>query len=322
MARMMLIINPISGNGKKRGMADEIADGLGAHGIKVDIAYTERPGHATELAAMGVAQGYDAVIACGGDGTVNEVGKALCDTGTPLAIIPSGSGNGLARHIGLPMDVKAAMEVIAKGHVDNCDYGTVNGLHFFCTFGIGFDAAVSDRFAASASRGFITYLRSAVAELKSYHPQHYSMSVDGRKFDVDAFIVTGANASQYGNNAYIAPLASIRDGKIDLVIARAVPLYAMPTLGIDMMTGMLPHNKRIEVISCCNAVIERDVDGPGHVDGEPAQLGKRLNVQCHPGGLKVITPADKAAFVPVITPLTSMVDGIGYSINHLFLHKS
>lgn len=318
---MMLIINPISGNGDKRGMAERIAATLGAQGIKVDIAYTERPGHATELAAKGAAEGYDAVIACGGDGTVNEVAKSLCDTGVPLAIIPAGSGNGLARHIALPMDLKGAMDVIVHGHTDDCDYGTVNGRHFFCTFGIGFDAAVSDRFAASPSRGLSTYVRSAITELRSYRPRHYRMAVDGKTFETDAFIVTGANASQYGNNAYISPRSSIRDGLIDIVIVRSLPLYAMAGFGIDMMAGTLPDNRRIQVISCREAVIERGVDGPGHVDGEPARLGATLNVKCHPGGLRIYTPADKPAFVPVVTPLSSMFEGIGYSFKNLFSGK-
>lgn len=320
-SRILLIINPISGNGQKKGLADKIARALAMPNVSVDVAYTEHSGHATELATNAVSDKYAVVIACGGDGTINETAKALCDTNTALAIIPSGSGNGLARHLGIPMNLDDAIEVIRHQHVEKCDYGTVNGKHFFCTFGIGFDAAVSDRFAASKSRGLATYARSAVAELLTYKPAEYKIEADGRTITTPAFIITGANASQYGNNAYIAPQASVQDGLIDIVIAPSVPMYSLPGFGFDMMCGTLPHNRNIKIIKCKHAVIKRDSNGPGHVDGEPADLGATLEIECHHSALKIIVPQHKQPLLPVLSPLTDIVVAMENSIKTLFHRK-
>ena len=306
MKRMMLIINPVSGTVDKRGLADSIIAHLAGHGIAVEPAFTQYAGHATELARQAVG-GYDAVLACGGDGTVNEVARALCDTGQTLGIIPAGSGNGLARHIEIPIDPIAALETIVAGHTDDCDYGTVNGRQFFCTFGIGFDAAVSDRFAAANGRGMVTYVRSAIQEFLNYKPQRYNFEINGRRFSREAFIVAGANASQYGNNAYIAPSASIRDGMLDIIIVHNGNLLDKTIIGMDMMSGTLGSNRQYEIHRCKSCVIERVDNGPGHVDGEPADLGTRLQVECHPGRLRILTPAAKAEFKPILTPARALL---------------
>lgn len=306
--RQLIIANPISGtSADKQAIAEKARHMLARAGHSVDIALTQRPGHATELAAHAVRDGYDIVIACGGDGTVNETARALCGTSVALGIIPAGSGNGLARHIGLPMNHPQAVHVLAQGHIDTCDYGTVNSHPFFCTFGLGFDAAVSHRFAAAHSRGLLTYLRATLQELMSYRARPYSITVDGHRFETEAFILTGANASQYGNNAYISPFSSIRDGLLDLVIVHRLPTLALPLLGLDMMTGTLPSNRHITVIPCRHALIERPDDGPAHIDGEPRRLGKRLDVRIHPGALRIITPRTAPDFEPLLTPLTSLL---------------
>lgn len=307
--RQLIIENPISGTGAdKYAIALEARQVLTRAGHSVDIALTERAGHATELAAQAVRDGYEAVIACGGDGTVNETARSLCGTQTALGIIPAGSGNGLARHIGMPMNAAQAVQVLAQGHTDVCDYGTVNDREFFCTFGVGFDAAVSDRFAAAHSRGLLTYLRATLQELLRYRPKPYRVTVDGHSFDIEAFILTGANASQYGNNAYISPLSSIKDGQLELVIVHKLPILALPFFGLDMMTGTLSSNRHITVIPCREATIERPDDGAAHIDGEPCRLGRRLEVRIHPSSLRILTPAGaNASFEPLLTPLGSLL---------------
>ena len=325
MKRMMLIINPISGTVDKRGLADRIIAHMGEHGIRVDLACTEYAGHATELGARAVHDGYDAVLACGGDGTVNEVARALCGTTVPLGIIPTGSGNGLARHLEVPIDPIAALPTIIAGHVDECDYGTVNGQPFFCTFGIGFDAAVSDRFAQARSRGMLTYLRSTIIEFMRYKPRRYTFTINGHTFSRQAFIVAGANASQYGNNAYIAPMASIRDGLLDLVIVHDGTLIDRTIMGMDMMTGTLGSNRQIEVHRCDRAIIECEDDGPAHLDGEPTSFGRRLEVVCHPGQLRILTPESKSTFRPILTPakaaLTDMLRPLNRIIAQLAVNQ-
>ena len=318
MKRMLMIINPISGTRDKRGLALDIQHRLQQSGIDVDIAFTERAGHATQLAARGIADGYDAILACGGDGTVNEVATAMAGSRVPMGIIPAGSGNGLARHIEIPIDAIASLDIIKAGHIDDCDYGTVNGHPFFCTFGLGFDAAVSDRFAAASSRGLLTYVRSALVEFMRYKPRHYRFTVDGRTFERDAFIVAGANASQYGNNAYIAPQASIRDGLIDIIIVHNGNLLDKTLVGLDMISGTLATNRKIEILRCRHAVIERTEPGPSHIDGEVARLGLHIDVKCHPGQLRLYTRADKPRFRPLITPARSIITTLSQSVTNLF----
>ncbi|MDE6629676.1 MAG: acylglycerol kinase family protein [Muribaculaceae bacterium] len=161
---MMLVINPISGTGSKKGVAEAVEKRLKAHGIRLDVRSTGARGDATAFAGEASGRGYRGVLVCGGDGTVNEAALALRDSGTPMGILPAGSGNGLARHLGIPVDIDAAMEIILRNNVVMADYGTVNSIPFFCTFGMGFDAAVSHRFARQGRRGMLSYIRSALSE--------------------------------------------------------------------------------------------------------------------------------------------------------------
>ena len=161
--RLLLIINPISGVGAKEAIEPLVRELMTPAGYTVDVAYTCARGDATRLACKAAANGYKAVVAAGGDGTVNETAKALCGTGIRFGIIPCGSGNGLARHLGIPMDLRKATKLMAKNHVIDIDYGSVNGMPFFCTFGIGFDAAVSGHFAKQHRRGKLSYRTSAIS---------------------------------------------------------------------------------------------------------------------------------------------------------------
>ena len=160
--KVRLVVNPASGTTAKHRIARYSAGRLIDMGYDVEVVVTEGPGHATALAEEASRLGYYAVVACGGDGTVNEVATALCDSRTALGIIPAGSGNGLARHLGIPVDVDRSLRVISENNVIVADCGMANGRPFFCTFGVGFDAAVSERFARQRRRGLIMYLKSAI----------------------------------------------------------------------------------------------------------------------------------------------------------------
>lgn len=315
--KMLLIINPISGSGHKDNLAERITAVLARKGIDVDTERTTCSGDATRLARLGVERGVDAVLACGGDGTVNETARALCDTGMPMGIIPAGSGNGLARHLSIPVDPIVSLDIIAEGRVEDCDYGTVNGRPFFCTFGMGFDAAVSDRFAASGQRGKISYVRSAIEEFLRFHHEHYTIHVDDRVITDDAFLVACCNASQYGNNAYIAPKASITDGVLDMVIVRKANILETAMIGVDLMAGTIHRNRIIETIPVRNATIVREGNGPAHIDGEPVSLGDRLTVECHHGGLRLLIPTDRDEFHPLLTPAEDLLRDINITLNNL-----
>lgn len=316
--RLFLIINPISGTHSKAGLDTRLRDKLQAAGFDVTVAFTECRGDATRLARKAVEQQYDGVLACGGDGTVNETARAMVDTGVAMGIIPAGSGNGLARHIGIPIDPIAAVDIVAERHVRDCDYATVNGTPYFCTFGVGFDAAVSDRFAAAGTRGKLTYVKSALSEFVGYHPGEYRITADGEELADRAYIVAVCNANQYGNNAYIAPAASITDGLLDLVLVRDIPRIKVAMLGVGMMWGTLANSRNIIHRKVRNVSIERLQPGPAHIDGEPVKISTQINVECRPAGLRMFVNASKKHFTPVITPIESMFNDITLSIRNLF----
>lgn len=317
--KLYLIINPISGTKSKKGLDSKLVDRLEKAGFDVTVGFTGGPGDATEMARQAAAEGYDGVLACGGDGTINETAKGLLGTGVPLGILPAGSGNGLARHLGIPVDARAACDIVAKRCVRDCDYGDVNGNPFFCTFGIGFDAAVSDRFAASPKRGRMTYVKSALHEFRHYNPLDYRILADDEEIDMKAFLITVANANQYGNNAYIAPDASVTDGKLNLVIVPRITKMGTLPLGIRLMSGTLDKSKKLVHRRVNKVVIERAESGPAHLDGEPfGNAGKHIEINCHPGQLAIFVNPDKRKFKPYLTPMRGMGQGIGLSVKNLF----
>ncbi len=314
----MFIINPISGTNSKRGLAEMVESRLEAAGYKVDVRLTTARGDATRYGLEAVMNGYEAVVSAGGDGTVNETARALCDTGVAMGILPTGSGNGLARHLDIPMDISKALSVIEKGHIVDCDYGTVNRRPFFCTFGLGFDAAVSHRFAHQSRRGKMMYIKSAIDEYIHYHPQEYTISANGQVLTEKAFLIAVCNASQYGNNAYIAPDAVITDGLLDFTIIHAGNPIDTAAVGIDLMTGYINKNILIHSFTAPAAVITRSNVGPAHLDGEPLILDEAMYISCHHHGLKLFTPDNQTEFRPLITPIRNMFNDFVCEINKFF----
>lgn len=321
MKKLLLIVNPVSGTTSKKGVPERIERRLRDAGFDVETEYTTCAGDATRLAHTAVERGFYGVLACGGDGTVNETARALCDTPVALGIVPTGSGNGLARHIAIPVDVDGSLDVVAADHVVSCDYGTVCGRPFFCTFGVGFDAAVSDHFARQHRRGLLTYLQSAAHEFMHYESERYTIEIDGREFSRDAFLVVCCNASQYGNNAFIAPDASIRDGVLDITVVRAGNRLQKAVLGFDMMAGFIAKNALVETVRARHAVITRAGAGPAHIDGEPLTLGSRLEVECHAGSLRIFTNPNKGNFTPLITPMRMMLNDQALAFRRFFSGK-
>ncbi len=300
--KCLLIINPISGTASKRGVAAKCVRRLGKVDIDVEVLYTEAPGDAERFAAEAARKGYLGVIAAGGDGTVNEIAGALRGTATALGIIPLGSGNGLARHLGLTTDVGEAIDVIARCNILACDSCEVDGHNFFCTFGLGFDAAVSEKFSQSRHRGLVTYLRSALEEYLKFKPDEYEIEANGHTFRFKAFIVAACNASQYGNNVFIAPSASIRDGLMDITIIHAGTPLTQARAGVELVTGLIKNNMIIQTLKAREATIRRVAPGMAHVDGEPIRLGEEMKVTCHHGDLLIFTTGQKRPFRPLITP--------------------
>ena len=316
--KALLIINPISGTGKKKGLAERVTSRLALVGINVDTKLTTGPGDATDFARQAIADGYDIVIAAGGDGTVNETAIALCGSDTALGIIPCGSGNGLARHMNIPVDVDEAVEIIAAGKSEVCDHGSANGHPFFCTFGTGFDAAVGHKFAQSKERGLMTYVKSTFKEYYSYVPDEYIIKANGETLTERAFVVAVCNASQYGNNAYIAPHASINDGLLDVTVIHYGNKLTTALVGIDLMAGSIEHNALIHTFRTHDLQIIRMSAAPVHIDGEPMVFDAEIDIHCHDARLCILTPGSHTPIRPVLTPVKAIFEDIARSVRHIF----
>ena len=301
--RLTLIINPNSGTISKKGIENWLPKHLERHGCVVDVRHTAGPGDATLIAADCARRGDYGVLACGGDGTVNEVASGLIGTDTAMGILPAGSGNGLARHIGIPVDVALAARVIAHDNIQTCDYGTVNGRPFFCTFGIGFDAAVSQRFAAKNRRGLNSYLQSALDEFIKYRSADYEIIIGDEMVTDRAFLVAVCNTSQYGNNAFIAPAASISDGLLDVIIVHDGSILEKAWMGLEMMTGSISNKGKIRVIQTPSLKIRSKEIAPAHIDGEPCEFPGEVEIKCHPGKLRIFVPTHEIRFIPILTPI-------------------
>ncbi len=313
----ILIINPISGTSSKDGLDRMVRDSLAPH-FDIDVRWTKGQGDATRIAREAVEQGIHSVFAAGGDGTVNETARALCGTDVALGILPCGSGNGLARHLEIPVDITDALGIIGEDHITACDHGIVNGREFFCTFGVGFDALVSEKFANDKRRGKLTYLRNTVKEYFSYDAEEYTIVANGKVLTERALLVAVCNASQYGNNAYIAPNASITDGLLDITVVHMGSPLTTALVGVDLLTGYINRNTLIDSFRVSEAVIKRSKKGPAHIDGEPVEMGDEIAVKCNAGALHVYTPVIDHPFRPVITPIQSMMRDLHYSLSHIF----
>lgn len=291
MKKALAIINPKSGTGSKDNIPALLGQAFATSDIDLYIAYTKRAGHAYELASMAATEGYERVIAVGGDGTVNEVARGLLNSQTALAIIPKGSGNGLARALGLPMTSRKAIEIAVKGVIEEIDCCLANGFPFFCTCGIGFDAEVSAAFAEAPFRGLISYASTAVERYIRYKPSIYTVEIDGMEpIKTEAFVVAAANASQYGNNAHIAPRASMTDGKVDIVILKPFKVYELAQITMQLFGKRLEDNVHQQSYQTSHAVLCREQAGIAHLDGEPVELPERIEIEVLPSAIRVVRP--------------------------------
>lgn len=288
--KVQTIINPIAGVGSKRKIPKMIQQMCDEAGFDLTITFTEYAGHASDVTRKAIEKGADCIIAVGGDGTVNEIARAMLHTNAVLGIIPKGSGNGLARELHIPMEPKKALEVIAKRHLTTIDCCKANGRVFFCTCGVGFDAAVSQKFAGEKRRGSLTYIKNTIEEYLSYKPEIYDLIVEGQALQEKAFLVACGNASQYGNNAYIAPHANIQDGQMDITILSPFLPIDIPPLAIQLFTKRIDKNSKIRTMKAASLSIIRQKPGVMHLDGEPIIADKRIDISVIPQSLKVFTP--------------------------------
>ncbi|MBO4451857.1 MAG: diacylglycerol kinase family lipid kinase [Bacteroidaceae bacterium] len=311
MKKIVFIYNPISGVSGKRMIVSQIESRLDKTLYSYNIRKTEYAGHATELAREAVCEGADVVCAIGGDGTVNEVGRALIDTNTALAIIPSGSGNGLARHLHIPLDPISAIELINEGTVRKMDYGVINLHPFFCTCGVGFDAFISEKFAKSKMRGPIAYIENVLRNGLIYNPETYDIDMVSEEEEhivQKAFLIACGNASQYGNNFYITPQASVRDGLLDVTIIRPFTLIDIPQMAIHLMGGTLDDDSHMSTYRCKSLSIYRRQPGAIHYDGDPAEAASEIDIAIVPKGLLCVCPKEEGMFDVAETVQNAIVE--------------
>ncbi|SFP74693.1 lipid kinase, YegS/Rv2252/BmrU family [Pseudarcicella hirudinis] len=255
----------------------------------VKLIFTEYAGHGAEISKRAVAEKVDKVIAVGGDGTVNEIARELIDSETALGIIPIGSGNGLARHLKIPMKVEKAIQLAVSGKTVKIDACFLNEIPFFCTAGVGFDANVANEFAKQKSRGLKTYAKMSLKYFRTYKPQTYLLEYKGHEMSKTAFTITFANAAQYGNNAMISPDSKIDDGLIDLVVLKPFPFGAAPIIGVRLFKGTLPNSRYVETEKGTSFRLKSEEPLLVHFDGEPHQLSvNEVDVTIRQQCLKVV----------------------------------
>lgn len=292
------IFNPFSGRNRRRpGLAGMIRDYISANIADADFVTTDAPGHATELAREAVHAGCTQVVAVGGDGTMNEVAQALLHTPAALALVPCGSGNGLALHLGLPTSMMPALALIAgnANRIAALDTGAANGLPFFNAMGLGLDADVSRRFNGLVKRGLPAYARTAIRAIREIRTERVSIASGGHREALDILLVAVANSDQYGNNARIAPGARVDDGSLDLVAVGPVSLAGAATLAGRLFLGTFDQSPHVRRLRGPRFAIERVAPGIIHTDGETHEAGTTIEVVVRPRSLRVLVPAGTRA---------------------------
>ncbi|WP_316802239.1 diacylglycerol/lipid kinase family protein [Pedobacter nototheniae] len=287
---ILFIINPISGGKGKLRIPALIDRYLDKEKFSPNFSFTEYVGHAAEIAEEAASKNFDIIVAAGGDGTINEVATKVMLHQKILGVLPLGSGNGLARFLKIPTDLKEAILLLNAQKVDKIDSAVFNDRPFFNLAGMGFDAHLSSVFSNDKKRGLSGYLKLGLQEVFNYKPQEYLINIDGVEYKRKAFAVSIANSSQYGNDVFIAPNASVKDGLLDVCIIRPFSLLKLPVLSYVMLRGTAETSDMIEIIKGKNIKIIRQKESAVHVDGEPLYMGKDLEISVNPLSLQVIVP--------------------------------
>lgn len=288
-ANILFIINPISGGKKKAKIPGLIDVYLDKAKYSPNYSYTEYVGHAAELAEEAASKNFDVIVAVGGDGTINEIAAKVMQYQKVLGIIPLGSGNGLARSLKIPLNIKKAIQLLNGYHIQTIDCAKLNDRYFFNMAGIGFDAHISSVFAGNKSRGLKGYIEMGLKEMISYRAQSYQIEIDGVIYKRDAFVVSVANSAQYGNNVYISPKSSLTDGLLDVCIVKPFPLYKIVILAYQMIRAITDRENMVEIIRGKHVKITRNKEDSAHLDGEPFFMGKEIDIEVIPLALNIIT---------------------------------
>ncbi|MEJ2594196.1 MAG: diacylglycerol kinase family lipid kinase [bacterium] len=289
--KIFFIINAFAGSRGNERLRERIKESLDPQRWEPVFRDTEYAGHAALLSKEAIQQGYRFIVAVGGDGTINEVAGPMIHGKSTLAIIPTGSGNGLARHLKIPLTIPKAVALINHLRYRIIDTATMNDTKFCSLAGIGFDALVAHHFAESKRRGYFTYFSITLRHFLTFKPKKYSLIVDGEKeIETEAFLIVFANSNQFGYNTQIAPKASLIDGKLDICIVKRPPWYAIPSTVKLLMTNKIDQSPYVRIIRCSQAEVIREKDEVVNLDGEPVMMTQNLKVKNWPKSLKIIAP--------------------------------
>lgn len=291
--KILFIVNPVAGVKRKDKIPPLINKYLDHDKFNYEVIYTESRGHATEIARQAVVDKFDVVAVAGGDGSVNEVATGLLGSDTALAIIPSGSGNGLARHLGYSINIRSTLEIINDYKLEKIDVCKVNDLYFFSLIGIGFDAFVAKVFSKEETRGFLTYFWSAIKSISSYDPFDYTFTSAEKKFSGRAFMINLCNSNQYGYNVKVAPFASLNDGLLDVVLVEKIPKWKVPFAVIQVFTQTHLRNKYFSTFKTKEVLIECANYTYLQIDGETVPKDKTFKVSIIHNGLNVLVNTKK-----------------------------
>ena len=287
MKNIAFIVNPISGTKSKSRLAKLIRESLDLQQFAPTVVVTEYAGHATQLAQQFALQDYYAVVAVGGDGTINEVASGLIGSQTALGIVPNGSGNGFARHLDISTRMNRAVEMLNNSEPILVDYGMVNDKPFFSTCGVGFDAVVATNFS-DTERGLKGYMQTILKDLFQYKPERYHIEGEGIDLTTTAFLVNFANASQWGYDAYIAPKASVQDGWLDIAVVSEFPMVIAAGLALRLFTKTIDEMVHMNMLRAKELTLTREDEGIMQIDGTPVMMPATLHVKIVEDGLKVL----------------------------------
>jgi len=288
----VFVINPVSGPVSRRvERTERVQDFIRQNRLNATLAVSRRGGHAAVLAREAVESGAELVVSVGGDGTMNEVARAVAGSTAIYGMIPCGSGNGLARDLGIPLDFHHALGVLLGGRVREIDSGEVNGLPFFNVMGLGLDAEIGRRFNLSKRRGFFNYLRIGVSTYLQHRAEPVEIVVDGRPLEpINAYLAAVANSTQYGNDARIAPAARLDDGRLDLAVITRAGVFSALAVTARLFFGRVDRLKSVVAVQGREFVIRRAAAGPVHTDGEVHECEPELRVTTRPRSLRVLVP--------------------------------
>ncbi len=287
MNSIYLIINPRAGQGTMKKNMGQLLGFFEKHKVAVSYDFTEKGGHATELAQKAASGNYQIIVAVGGDGTVNEVADGLAGRNVPMGIIPVGSGNGLAHDLKIPTNIKKAVDIIVNGTSHNIDLWQINDKLFLCAAGLGFDAAVAHQMALSTRRGRAEYIRLTIKEGIVAKPVGISLQIGNKKIEKPVFLASFVNASQYGNNAYISPGAKTDDGLLDIILIKPISKFLYPVLGASLFLGIIHWFRFYERYYTNSVTINHATTNLFHFDGEAVEMEFPVRITLFEKKLKI-----------------------------------